>query len=261
MTNLPPRLAELARHWECLKFSVTRANLRMHHTFYRSCAYWQRGEFSERKGWSLADSGDLYSPRAFHETTTSVLVGGDCRGNLSLQNDGLVHIYGDLRSTIEIGHMGEIVIGGSLLPGASIEAEGIHQVFVGGDLNGTIRSLGSLHIWVCGNFGGRIRTGDPVTDMYVAGDITGQVEPTDGASLFYLDTDGFVPYETLTSIAEYGYTEFNASIGLSDQPPGIYPAEWAQMASRSHHCRWTIHRTKASPWELPSDLGPNKVGD
>jgi hypothetical protein len=232
----------------------------MHSTFYGSCAYWQTGEVSGRKGWSLAESGDLYSPHAFHETRTSVLVGGDCRGNLSLQNGGLVHIYGDLRSTIEIGHMGEIVIGGSLLPGAAIEAEGIHQVFVGGDLNGTIRSLGSLHIWVCGDFGGQIQTGDPITDMYVAGDITGQVEPTDEASLLYLDADGFMAYDTLTSIAEHGYTEFNASIGLSDQPPGIYPAERAQMSSRSHHCRWTIHRTKTSPWELPHDLGHDNTG-
>jgi hypothetical protein len=228
----------------------------MDHTFCRSCAYWQQGEPNGRKEWTVLEVGDLYSPRAFHETTSSVLIGGDCRANLSLQNGGLVQIYGDLSSKIEIGHMGEIVIGGSLLPGAAIEADGIHDVFVGGDLNGTIRSLGSLHIWVCGSFGGDVHTGDPITHIYVAGDVTGQVEPANGASLLFVDVDGFVPYETLMSIAEHGYTEFDASIGFSDRPPGIYPADGAR---RSDSCRWTIHRTKASRWELPQDFGPHET--
>jgi hypothetical protein len=261
MRNLPPRLAELARRWESLKLLVGRASVRREPSFYRSCHYWQSGEVSERKGWSLEETGDLYSSYAFHETTTSVLVGGDCRAKLTLQNGGLVQIYGDLSSTIEIGNHGEIVIGGGLSPSAVIEADGIHQVFVRGDLNGTIRSLGSLQIWVCGDFGGHVSTGHPITDIYVAGDVTGHVTPANGASLLHMEVDGFVPYESLTSIAKHGYTQFNASIGSSDQPPGFYPRDWAEMAKRSHHCRWTIHRTKASPWDLPHDFGSPEIGD
>jgi hypothetical protein len=261
MRNLPPRLAELARRWESLKLLVGRASVRMDMAFHRSFYTWHSDEVSKRKEWSLAETGDLYSPHAFHETTTSVLVGGDCRAKLTLQNGGLVHVYGDLSSTIEIGNHGEIVIGGSLSPGAVIESDGIHQVFVRGDLNGTIRSLGSLEIWVCGDFGGHVSTGSPITDIYVAGDVTGQIAPANGPSLLYMEVDSFVPYETLTSIARLGYIEFNASIGSSDQPPGIYPADRSEMAKRSDRCCWTIHRTRASPWDLPQDFGSPEIGD
>jgi cytoskeletal protein CcmA (bactofilin family) len=227
----------------------------MDHSFYRSRSYWQQGGLDGRKEWSLFETGDYYGPRTFHESNTAIHVGGDCRGNLTLQNGGLLQIYGDLSATVEIGHMGEVILGGSLLPGAAIEADGIHHVFIQGDLSGSIRSRGSLAIWVCGSLAGDVRTGNPSTHLYVAGDVSGQITPLNGASLLFLDVDGFMPYEILRSIGAHGYTEFDASVGLSDQPPGIYPAD------RAERCYWTIHGTREATWNLPPDFGPHLSGE
>jgi hypothetical protein len=217
--------------------------------FHSSCRYWQTGDLGDKKSWSVTENGDLYRAHDFKERAT-VLIEGDCREKLSLPDGGLVHIYGDLHKTIEIGGQGEIVIGGSVLPNAAIEADGIHHVFVGTDLNGTIRSLGSLEVWVGGNFGGHCHTGNPITQLHVGGDISGQFEPTREASLLYLDVDGFMPYETLKTASKYGYTEFNATLGFSDRAPGFYPEEWARLENRRSYCRWTIHATRTLPWGL-----------
>jgi hypothetical protein len=247
VSNAASRKADLARRWEALKFSVAKADVQMQMGFHSSCRYWQTGKVAHTKTWTVTEESDLYQPRTFKEKA-SLLIKGDCRENLSLPDGGLVHIYGDLTKTIEIGGHGEIVIGGSVLPNAAIEADGIHHVFVGSDLNGTLRSLGSLSVWVGGNFGGQCHTGHPSTNFHVNGDVSGQFEPTRDASLLYLDVDGFMPYETLAMTSKHGYTEFHASIGLSDRPPGIYPEDWARLANARNFCRWTIHKIRTMPW-------------
>ena len=144
--------------------------------------------------------------------------------------------------------------------GAVIAADGIHHIFIRGDLNGVIQSPGSLSIWVCGSVNGEIRTGHPIATIYVAGDLSGRIAPLDRASLLYIDVDGYMPYETLTTIAAHGYTEFHASVGFSNQPPGIYPPDFAERASHSHHCLWTVHRTRQSTWNVPPGMGPDLPG-
>jgi hypothetical protein len=253
LSSSAERKAELARRWEAVKLSIGHAEMYLGMTaFHRSRRYWQRGEVGSANKWSILEHGDLYLPRAFNEEA-AVLVEGDCRADLSLSGGGLVQIFGDLSSKIEIGDQGEVVIGGNFLPGASIEADGIHDVFVGDDLNGTIRSLGSLDVWVGGDFGGAGHTGHPSTHIHVEGNMTGHLEPTRKASLLLLDVNGFMSYAILESISRHGYTQFNASIGSSDRPPGIYPepAVWAQMANQRHFCYWTIHATR--PAERASD--------
>ena len=92
----------------------------------------------------------------------------------------LVQIYGDLPQDDRNGRArgNRHWRGSLLLPNAAIEADGIHHVFVGTDLNGTIRSLGSLTVWIGGNFGGHCHTGHPSTHLHVDGDVSGQFEPT-----------------------------------------------------------------------------------
>jgi hypothetical protein len=235
VNNAASRRSQLAQRWEALKFSVAKADMQMQMGFFLSCRFWQTGDVGHTKTWSVTEDGDLYQARTF-KGPASLLIKGDCREHLSLPDGGLVHIYGDLATTIEIGGHGEVVIGGSMLPNAAIEADGIHHVFVGTDLNVTIRSLGSLAIWVGGNFGGECHTGHPSTRFHVSGDVSGQFEPTREAALLYLDVDGFMPYETLKTTSKHGYTHFDASIGFSDRPPGIYPEEWAQLENRRNFC-------------------------
>jgi cytoskeletal protein CcmA (bactofilin family) len=260
VSNFPPRLAALARRWESLKFLVAKESVSGPASFYRSWHYWHSGELNQEKGWSLEEIGDLFSPHSFNEEA-SVLIRGDCRGDLTLKKGGLIQIFGDLNSKIEIGDQGEIVIGGSLLPHAVIEADYHHHIFVRGNVDGSIRSRGSLQIWVYGDFRGQIQTGHPTTVLYVAGDVSGRIEPVAKASLLYLDVEGFTSYETLTSIAAHGYTEFNASVGVSDRPSGFYPPDWKRRVSQRHRCRWAIHRSNQSLGEPPQDLGPHGMGD
>ena len=250
MSNASSRKAELARRWEALKLSVAKADVCNQISFHSSCRLWQTGEVSFTKTWSVREIGDLYYPRSFKEDS-SVLIEGDCRENITLPGGGTIHIYGDLHKTIEIGGHAEVVIGGSILPNAAIEGDaGIHRVFVGGDLNGTIRSLGSLTVWVEGNFGGHCHTGPPSTHFHVGRDVSGTFEPARDAALFFLDVDGFMPYETLEATIKHGYTQFHASIEFSNRPPGMYPPQWAQLENGRHFYRWTIRATRTLPWGL-----------
>ena len=110
------------------------------------------------------------------------------------------------------------------LPDAHIEADGIQHVFVGGDLQGTIRSTGSLTASVGRDFIGTIHTGRPVTNLRVRGDFAGGIRPENKASLPQaLLVEKCMPYATLESISEHGYTVFSASVAMSDRAPGLYP--------------------------------------
>jgi hypothetical protein len=249
MSSAAFRNGELARRWEALKFSVAKADVICDMAFNSSCRYWQSQQFDDRKTWSLQESGDLYYARSFKEKA-AVLIEGDCRENLTLTDGGLIHIYGDLHKTIEIAGHGEIVIGGSVLPKGAIEAEGIQHVFVGGDLNGTVRGLGTLKVSIEGNFGGNCHTGTPSTRFHVGGDVSGTFEPAHKASLLYLNVGGFMPYEALEATLKHSYTKFDASLEFSDRPPGFYPPEWARMENARHFYRWTIRATRTLPWGI-----------
>jgi hypothetical protein len=130
-----------------------------------------------------------------------------------------------------------------MLPGAVIEAENIQRVFVGGDLKGTIHSTGSLKISVDGTFHGIIYTGDPSTNLSVKGDFKGQLKPQRTAGLLYLDVQGFMSYRALDAISQQRYTQFDACVGTSDRPPGIYPSAADNKPFLNlfpRNCCWTI---------------------
>ena len=245
--------AEMARRWEGLKLDVAHADVEEPVSFYRSMHVWLPGadeagdadEPDEKVTWSIDQSGDQEQPLSFPESKekhVSILIRGDCRGDIALPGGGLIHIYGELANTISIAGQGEIVIGGSLLPDAHIEADGIQHVFVGGDLQGTIRSTGSLTASVGRDFIGTIHTGRPVTNLRVRGDFAGGIRPENKASLLYVLVEKFMPYATLESISEHGYTVFNASVAMSDRPPGLYPEPIVRkrLAKDRHFCAWVI---------------------
>jgi len=237
--------AELARRWEGLKLDVAHADVQAGVSFFRSMGVWLPDDADEEVTWTMAQSGDQEQPLSFPESkqkNVSILIRGDCRAEISLPGGGLIHIYGDLANTISIAGQGEIVIGGTLLPEARIEADGIQSVFVGGDLHGTIRSTGSLTACVAHDFSGTIHTGHPITRLRVKGDFAGGIRPESKASLFYLIVEQFMPYAVLESISERGYTVFNASVAMSDRPPGLYPEPnvRTRLAKVRHFCKWVI---------------------
>ena len=66
-------------------------------------------------------------------------------------------------------------------------------------------------------------TGTPSTNVHVLGNFTADVSPTDGLALLWLAVGGFASNELMVLIASAGYTQFNATIGRSDVPAGLYP--------------------------------------
>ena len=47
--------------------------------------------------------------------------------------------------------------------------------------------------------------------------------PIGRASMAHLDVRGSMPSELIEKTARYGWVQFNATIGSSDVPPGVYP--------------------------------------
>lgn len=232
---------DLDRRWQAVQLDVGHAGVVWPVYFASSLSYWQDGYINSHEKWSIEQNGDLKAPQSF-KTESTVLIKGDCGANLSLLQGGVVHIYGDLAKTIDLRGQGEIVIGGDVLPGAAIDADGIQTVFVGGDLRGDIHSKGSLKIWIRGNLIGTIQTGDPSTDVHVQGDLIGPLKPTSEGGLLYLDVDGFMPYGALELLSRMKYTEIRAHLAVSDHAPGIYPVRAAQhQVARLPNCCWTIH--------------------
>jgi hypothetical protein len=228
--------------WQALKLPVGHCTVTMDIPFSSSLRYWQSGELDDSTEWTLNQSGDLTLEQDY-PNEASILIQGDCRANLAVAGGALVHVLGDLASTLKVGQHSEIVIGGDIRPGAEIQMNGIGSVFVGGDLEGCVRSTSMLTLCVYGHMLGTLYTGHPSTRMAVRGDFTGQIQPLQKASLVFLEVKRFMAYKSLEAIARHGYTQFDAAIGVSDRPPGIYPdlAEYKRLKAMRKYCSWIVH--------------------
>ncbi len=229
----PQRLQVLARRWNQIVLAVAHCDVARDMSFHSSLSYWRSGWLSTGT-WTLHSDGDLVTPSGPMNKATA-LVRGDCRANITITGGGIVHVYGDLDATIKVSGQSNVVIGGDVKPNGCIEAAGIVRVFVGGDVQGRIRSEGSLEVWVHGDLDGEIRAGHPSTRVHITGDFRGDMEPLVVGGMTYLDVRGKMPYKAIQATARHGWTVFNASIGVSDMPPGLYPK------SRAAHGFWVVH--------------------
>jgi cytoskeletal protein CcmA (bactofilin family) len=234
-------LQQRQARWEALKLAIGHSSVVMDMAFGSSLRYWQTGELGWTDQWTVEEAGDLLSP-VVHSEKAAVLIKGDCQAHLSLSDGGLVHVYGDLADRITVAANCNIVIGGKILQGAGIEAEGITHIFVGGDVDGFVRSAGSMKVSVHGNMNGMIGTGHPSIRLRVQGNFSGQMQPTKKASLAFLEVRGFMPFSALESIAQHGYTHFDATVAVSDRNPGIYPepVEYKRLVQQRSYCSWVI---------------------
>jgi cytoskeletal protein CcmA (bactofilin family) len=189
---------ERRARWEALKLLVGHCNVVETVAFGSSLRYWQSGEVDRTQQWSINETGDLLSPLTFTQNAT-VLIHGGCQTDLSLADGALVHIKGDLSGKITVAGHSEIVIGGNVLAGAAIEADGISRIFVGGDVDGVILSKGKLTLCTNGNMRGEIATCTPSTRLRVQRDFSGQIHPTQESALLWLEVYGFMPFATLES--------------------------------------------------------------
>ncbi len=175
-----------------------------------------------------------------------ILIGRDCLADVSVSDRSLIHIYGDLRANINVNGRAEIVIAGDCHPEASINLNGGASVFIGGNLHGRIASKGSAAIWVNENCDGVVSTGTPSTHLFVMGDMFVSLPPTGKPSLLYLVVGGFMSYRILEETANYKYTQFNATVGISDCSPGIHPSRALQdrLRQQRRFVRWVNHNLR-----------------
>jgi hypothetical protein len=234
-----------------LALRVGHADVAADMAFHSSAGYFHTGQLDRRWWKEVRTLAPVVGPLTFKERTF-VVVEGDVLADVTGSHDGTVVVYGDVHSSIQLAGHSELVVAGDLLGAVSISGEGILNVFVGGNVDGELRSSGSLKAWVQGHLRGRVWTGKPSTRLWVLGDCTATIRPSEEPALLYVEVGGFMPYAALEATAAPGYTVFHASVGSSDRPAGLYPDKTVEEAFRQHRSfnRWVIRAT----------AGPSRTG-
>src|SRR5262249_42871021 len=209
--------------------------------FHSSAGYCHTGELDRRWWKDVRILAGVMAPLTLAERTF-VVVEGDVLADITVSDGGTVVAHGAVRSSIQTAGQCELVVAGDVVEGASISGNSILHLFVGGDAAGCLRSHGSCKAWVEGHLRGPVWTGQPSTELRVRGDCTAKVRPSGKPALLYLEVGGFMAYGLLETTAAVGYTEFNASVGRSDRPAGLYPDKTVYEALRQHRSynRWVI---------------------
>ena len=220
------KLGVLAKRWELVKLAVAHCSVTTGPaSFHRSVRFWQSGYVGSDSEKITIDQ-NLEKP-VNAEKDTTLLIRGDCLADVTIKSSALIHVYGDLRAKITASGDAqcEIVIGGAIAQNAGIEGDGIQTIFVGASVDGYIREQGSSHTWINGDLRGEIGAGSPLAALHVMGDFNGSMKPLGKPALAYIDVRGFMSSAAIKTIADQGYTELQASIGLSDQAAGLYPQQ------------------------------------
>ncbi|MEM6259708.1 MAG: hypothetical protein AAGI37_15620 [Planctomycetota bacterium] len=237
-----------AKRWLAVQNAVAYHGTTHRDAFYGSRAYWHTGS-TRGIGWALDQQGDL--DEAFYIATKgNVRVAGDVNQDIEIAGNAIVHILGDLNATLDLQGVCEVIIGGDLSDQATIICDGQLELFVGGDSTGILGSTASSTVVIDGNAGGTIQASAPATVLTITGDLLGEVlPPKNKEALLTLRVDGYVPTAKMLDFASAGFTRVNATIGLSDSPPGLYPQDPNAPRPKA---RWVVleqNTTESSPPE------------
>jgi hypothetical protein len=227
------RLGIIARRWEAIKPVIAYINVMDNIKFYKSSAFWQYG-YLQNGQWTGFSEGDL-KDALLREGKTNILVKGDCLNNISSSDTALVHIYGNLNAELNLNGHSEVIIGGDVTSKGIIKAQGITNIYVGGNVEGSILNSSMSVVWINGKLRGEVTTGTPSTSIHIIGAVAGRIFPAKDAALLDLDVHGFMAWNLLAEIGKYPYTEFSASVGISDKPAGIYKSTGKGRGT------WVIH--------------------
>lgn len=225
-----------------IQVRVAHADVMMDMAFSYSLEYWQRGAKASDP-W-LQRTGD--SGAIFLEEKQAVIIEGDCLHKVSAPEGGTIIVCGNLYSTLDVNGFSEIIITGDVRPDGYIRSDNFCHVFIGGRLEGTLQSSGSTKVWIDSDFSGVLKTGTPSAHIHVGGDYTGRIIPQESASLLSLNVAGFAAHHSLQKIMECQYTQFNASIAVSDVPPGLYPLEDSHRRNEQGNsfARWSVEQQR-----------------
>ncbi len=225
-----------------IQVRVAHADVVMDMAFHYSLEYWQRGA-KESDPW-LQRTGD--SGAIFLEEKQAVIIEGDCLHQVSAPEGGTILVCGNLYSTLDVNGFSEIIITGDVRPDGYIRAENSCHTFIGGHLEGTLQSADWSKVWIDSDLSGVLKTGFSSTRIHVGGDYTGRILPEEQPSSFFLTVAGFAANESLHQIMEYYPNRFNASIGISDVPPGLYPQEDSRQKNKrgNSFARWSVQQQR-----------------
>ncbi|MEM6507779.1 MAG: hypothetical protein AAF711_20270 [Planctomycetota bacterium] len=242
------RLAVYAERWRSVQQAVAHRGATHRDAFFGSRTYWHTGS-TRGISWAQDQQGDL---DVFFTLPGkgNVRVLGDVNADLAIGGNSIVHILGDLNATLDLQGVCEVIIGGDLSDQATIICDGQLELFVGGDSTGILGSTASSTVVIDGNAGGTIQASAPATVLTITGDLLGEVlPPKNKEALLTLRVDGYVPTAKMLDFASAGFTRVNATIGLSDSPPGLYPQDPNAPRPKA---RWVVleqNSTESSPPE------------
>lgn len=206
--------SELDKRWSNVKLKVYKLSVELDSSFHRSLTSWQ------------------------HSTEQPVtLVRGDAEDDIEGGANGVVHVLGDVSGTITGSKQCEIIIAGDLVEAGRIRLNGISKVFIGGSLKGEIQNRSSTTIFVQGDLSGSIQTGSPSTEIRVEGNFDGTIEPVRSGSMLSLNVEGSMLNDAIRGVTSHKWTRFQASIGRSDLPVGLYQGTVPGSAG------WVVHST------------------
>jgi hypothetical protein len=224
-----------------LQLAVAHADVSAHMAFHSSADFFHTGALNNNWWKDVRTLPNLDTPMTLRERSF-IVVEGDVVADIKLSDSSTIIVYGNVRASIQTSGQCEVVIAGDVLEGACVSGDAMLNVFVGGDQAGCLRSHGSCKAWFERHLRGVVCTGSPSTEVYVLGDCSAVIRPTERPALLFLQVAGFMAYRSLEATAVAGYTEFLASIGRSDRPPGLYPQKAVEDTMTKHRScdRWVI---------------------
>ena len=196
--------AVATERWEATKLVVARESVASGPMFFRSLRRWSR----ENAGNGAPDG--------------LITVDADATTEPAIPADPVIHIRGNLATTLRVDGQSEVVVGGSVLKGGRIDADGIAVVHVQGNVEGTIACTGMASVWVGGDLRGEVVTGHPSMHLHVKGDLLGTIRPASTPALLYVEAGGHAPSAVLAATDRYRYTDLQVVAGTSDLAAGIH---------------------------------------
>lgn len=234
------RMSLHAQRWPLVQRAVAYQGATHRDAFYGSRSYFHTGS-TRGLGWALDHVGDLDD--AFYIATKgNVRVAGDVNADIEIAGNSIVHILGDLDATLDLQGICEVIIAGNLTQNATIICDGQLELFVGGNSKGILGSTQSSTLIIDGDAAGTLQTGAPATTLTVTGDLIADVPPPKNKdTILTLRVDGYTSSAKMRSLAAAGFTRINATLGISDTPPGLYPQDETNTRPNT---RWVVLRQR-----------------
>lgn len=172
---------------------------------------------------SRSITGFRYEGKAPPKFITYKKINGDATSNDLVSDFDALHISGHLKTDVIMNGQPELVVAGDVEENVFIEANGVAEIYVGGDFKGNISSTGSLTLVVKGDFTGKLIAGFPATSIRVEGDYVGNIDrQSSRGGLLYVYVDGFVSKQAINEMAAHQFTSLEVRTDNSDLPKGIH---------------------------------------